>query len=140
MLEVLLGVLFEVLFGVFGEAMLTIIFEPIDDLITRVINKKTKKYNKRCQILIEIIVYVVCTSLLVCYLVVVILSFAQRIDPNDSNINTAIASLFLTINMLFIASAILRIIFSRSSRIEKCILLVISTIVLLFNALFLFIT
>lgn len=120
--------------------MLTIIFEPIDDLITRVINKKTKKYNKRCQILIEIIVYVVCTSLLVCYLVVVILSFAQRIDPNDSNINTAIASLFLTINMLFIASAILRIIFSRSSRIEKCILLVISTIVLLFNALFLFIT
>lgn len=130
--------IFEALFEIIGEVLLNTIFEPIDHWITLVTNKKTKKYTKRLRSLIRGSVTIVFMVLLVGYIIGVFSSIDQRIAPEVSRMNAAVATLFLLINTLLTGSAIPRTIFGKRPKLQKCIIVVVLTLAFLLSVLFLF--
>ena len=125
--------MFEAIIEAIFEIVLTSIIEPIEEWITRITDKKTKKYNNFLRNMISVIIVVLLAGIFICSFTVVVLSYLQTAGLITPIFSAAFVIVCLIINTLFLASAIFLSVFSSKIKKQKYLVIPVSIIVFICN-------
>jgi len=124
------------------EAILEIVLMPIEpfiDWIDHIIDEKTKKYNKFLRNMIKVIVFVLGIGIFLCLFMAVIDSYLQKAELIPPKFSTAFVNVCVIANTFFLAYAVFFGIFRLKDKKQKYVVIPVTIIVFIFNAIFLYV-